>query len=156
MRVGRTKKKRGQNRRYHLQDVCFTDWDHHGQPTEQRVSSWMWHILFIKAIDCMCRKRTSDRGERRGEACAHMVHAAVAAAAAYFAWRVAASVPSSTSSRSSSLHTSAFFCDLSVSETKPHNLSLPGSKGFKFLFLWNMNYFDLRAKKLVCGVCCKQ
>lgn len=40
--------------------------------------------------------------------------AAVAAAAAYFAWRVAASVPSSTSSRSSSLHTSAFFCDLSL------------------------------------------
>lgn len=90
----------------------------------------------------MCRKRTSDRGERRGEACAHMVHAAVAAAAAYFAWRVAASVPSSTSSRSSSLHTSAFFCDLSVSETKPHNLSLPPGSKLKKIVNFSNRFLD--------------
>lgn len=69
--------------------------------------------------------------------------AAVAAAAAYFAWRVAASVPSSTSSRSSSLHTSAFFCDLSLIQ-KPTSQSFFATARRIIIYSLNLNYFDLR------------
>lgn len=114
MRVGRTKKKEDKidvtiYKMYALRIETTMD----SRLSREYLLECGIYSLLKPSIACAEKGRATEGGGG-GRRVHTWYMAAVAAAAAYFAWRVAASVPSSASSRSSSLHTSAFFCDLSL------------------------------------------